>query len=172
MLSIFWGGFYVVCLSLFVLYPCRKHTFDGEYRCTNSWDGFIIWAGHPQGNFILSSSILFCVLLVLYSIFFTDYSVGLCYFQDKKTKVKVVYARGRKPKVNEDRKNTKVSTVAATASRKESSTSDVAVQKEKACKQKGKAVATKQNEAVEVNIVLSYFFLFCLYSNFCCHKIG
>jgi hypothetical protein len=104
--------------------------------------------------------------------FFTDYSVGLCYFQDKKTKVKVVYARGWKPKVNEDGKNTKVSTVAATASRKESSTSDVAVQKEKACKQKGKAVATKQNEAVEVNVVLSYFFLFCLYSSFCCHKIG
>jgi hypothetical protein len=85
-------------------------------------------------------------------------------FQDKKMKVKVVYARGWKQKGNEDENNTKVSRVAATASRKESSTSDVAVQKEKACKQKGKAVATKQNEAVEVNIILSYFFSFFAYT--------
>jgi hypothetical protein len=102
----------------------------------------------------------FVFFFVLYLMFFTDYSVGLCFFQDKKMKVKVVYARGRKQKGNEDGNNTKVSTVAATASRKGSSTSDVAVQKEKACKQKGKAVATKQNEAVEVNVILSYFSFF------------
>jgi hypothetical protein len=153
------------------LYPCRTHTFDGEYRYTNSWDGFIIWAGHPQGNFMLSSSIHFCVLFVLYSMFFTDYSVGLCFFQDKKMKVKVVYARGWRQKENEDGNNTNVPTVAATGNRKESSCADVAVQKEKACKQKGKAVARKKNEAVEVNVILSYFFLFCLYNSFCCHKI-
>jgi hypothetical protein len=63
-------------------------------------------------------------------------------------------------KGNEDGNNTKVSTVAATVSRKESSCADVAVQKEKACKQKGKVVATKQNEAVEVNVILSYFSFF------------
>jgi hypothetical protein len=56
--------------------------------------------------------------------------------------------------------------VAATRKRKESLCADVAVQKEKACKQKGKAVATKKTEAVEVNIILSYFFLFCLYNSF------
>jgi hypothetical protein len=152
------------------LYPCRIHTFDGEYRCTNSWDDFIIWAGHPQGNFMLSSSILFCVLCFVFNVF-TDYNVGLCFFQDKKMRVKVVYTRGRKQKGNEDRNNTKVPTVATTGNRKESSCADVAVQKEKACKQKGKAVATKKNEAVEVNVILSYIFIFCLYNRFCCHRI-
>jgi hypothetical protein len=87
-------------------------------------------------------------------------------------KVKVVYARGRKQKQNEDGNNTEVPTVAATGKRKEALCADVAVQKEKACKQKGKAIATKKTEAIEVNIILSYFFsLFCLYNTFCCHKI-
>jgi hypothetical protein len=94
--------------------------------------------------------------------FFTDYSVGFCFFQDMNMKVKVVYARGWKQKENEDRNNTNVPTVAATRNRKESSCADVAVQKEKACKKKGKAIATKKNEAVEVNVILSYFFPFLL----------
>jgi hypothetical protein len=102
--------------------------------------------------------------------FFTDYSVGLCFFQDKKMKVKVVHARGRKQKENEDGNNTNVPTIAATGNRKESSCADVAIEKEKACKQKGKAVATKKNEAVEVNVILSYFFLFCLYISFVATK--
>jgi hypothetical protein len=37
----------------------------------------------------------FFVILFVFTIF-SDYSVGLCFFQDKKMKVKVVYARGRK----------------------------------------------------------------------------
>jgi hypothetical protein len=119
---------------------------------------------------MLSSSILFSVLCSVFNVF-TDYSVGLCFFQDKKTRVKVVYARGRKQKGNEDENNTKVPTVAATGNRKESSCADVVVQKEKACKQKGKAVATKKNEADEVNLIVSYIFLFRLYNRFCCHKI-
>jgi hypothetical protein len=64
-----------------------------------------------------------------------------------------------------------VPTVAATRKRKESLCADVAVQKEKACKQKGKVVATKKIEAIEVNITLSCFFIFCFYNSFCCHKI-
>jgi hypothetical protein len=64
-----------------------------------------------------------------------------------------------------------VPTVAATRKRKESLCANVAVQKEKACKQKGKVVATKKIEVVEVNTILSYFFIFCLYNSFCCHKI-
>jgi hypothetical protein len=154
------GGVYAVCLSLYVLYLCKIHTFDGEYRCTNSWDGFSIWVGHPQGNFRLFCQSFF-VFLFVFTVF-SDYSVGLCFFQDKKMKVKVVNARGQKQKQNEDGNNTKVPIVAATRKRKESLCADVAVQKEKACKQKGKAVATKKTEAVEVNIILSYFFPFLL----------
>jgi hypothetical protein len=41
------ASMYDVCLPLYVFYPCIIYTCDGEYRCTNSWEDFIIWAEHP-----------------------------------------------------------------------------------------------------------------------------
>jgi hypothetical protein len=86
------SGVYVLHLSLFVCTHAEDtHVMENTDAPTA---GRASSSGQNMSNVILGFFVNPFLCSCLYSLFFSDHSVGLCFFQDKQKRVKVVYAHG------------------------------------------------------------------------------